>query len=195
MKIHIICVAYERYVQLEILIRSFILQSNPNWMLYIIYDGPVPAEINSIINPLLIDTRIVFYNSPVRNQHYGHPNRSSMLETIETEPGDFILMTNDDNYYIPRFIEFFLAVVDRHVGIIYCNTIHSHLDYRIQISELVENGIDMGAFAVRADIAKQTGFNYNCFSADGKYAGECLITCKANGLKAVKINKCLFIHN
>ena len=199
MKIHIICVAYERPIPLQILIGSFIVQTNPNWVLHIVYDGPAPQEILDIVALFTKDKRVRFYESPERYQNYGHPNRKTMLQTIVTEPGDFILMTNDDNYYVPVFVEYMIAVrrqrSGQRAGIIYCNTVHSHAGYDVHNSELHENCIDMGAFMVREDIAKITGFNHIHFSADGTYAEECMRTCLKNRLKAVKINKPLFIHN
>ena len=194
LNIHVIMVAYERYIPLEIAIRSFLIQSSPNWVLHIVYDGKAPQRILDIIS-LVEDKRIHFYESEERYQNYGHPNRKTMLQTIETNPGDFILMTNDDNYYVPVFVEYMLNAVRARIGIIYCNTVHSHMGYDIHYSELREQGIDMGAFMVREDIAKQTGFNHIHFSADGAYAGECLQTCIRYRLKTVKVNKALFIHN
>ena len=117
-----------------------------------------------------------------------------MLQSIETTTGDYILLSNDDNYYVPRFVEFMLKNTTGN-GIIYCDTVHSHMEYGYHVSDLKENFIDIGAFIVREDIAKKTGFNYDHFSADGVYAEECYANCKRKGLKALKINKPLFIHN
>jgi len=192
MKLQIICVAYERVNSLVILQRCFIEQSNPNWVLHIVYDGPAPDKIKDVI---VNDERIHFWESPERYENYGHPNRRTTLQTIETETGDFILMTNDDNYYVPMFVEYMLQVANRRIGMVYCDTVHSHAAYDINYSELRENCIDMGAFIVREDIAKQTGFNHDHFSADGMYCEECLKTCHRRRLKAFKIHKCLFIHN
>lgn len=197
--LHVIAVAYERYAPLEILIRSFIVQTNPNWVLHIVYDGPAPQGILDIVAPFLDGTkkdgRVHFYQSPERYQKYGHPNRRTMLQTIETAANDFILMTNDDNIHIMKSVEFILNKVKPHVGIIYWDTVHSHANYDIHISELRENCIDMAAFAVRADVAKGVGFNHDHFSADGVYAEECNRACQIRNLKAVKIKKCLLIHN
>jgi hypothetical protein len=199
MKIEIIMVAYERYEELEIAIRCFRIQTNPNWVLHIVYDGKAPQGIINIVAPYLngdrADSRIHFYESPERYQNYGHPNRRAMLQAIECNPNDFILMTNEDNYYVPRFVEFMLKAADPKTGIIYCNTVHSHFEYNLNSSELHENSIDMGAFMVRADAAKSTGFNHDHFSADGTYAEECVRTCQHRGLKMIKVHKPLFIHN
>jgi GT2 family glycosyltransferase len=199
MKVHIICVAYERYEPLEILIKSFRVQTNPDWVLHIIYDGPAPEAIKEIIRPykegIYKDERVRFYQSEERYQKYGHPNRRIMLQSIITEPGDFILMSNDDNYYTPRFIEFMTAGIRSNTGMVYCDTVHSHMDYSVHISELKENFIDIGAFMVRAELAKITGFNHDHFSADGRYAEECLGMCRAKGFIALKVQKPLFVHN
>ena len=199
MRIHVIAVAYQRPIQLQILIGSFIVQTNPNWILHIIYDGVAPKEVLNVVEPFLIgihkDNRVHFYESPERYENYGHPNRKTMLETIQTESNDFILMTNDDNYYVPVFIEYMIKAIDKHIGIVMCNTVHSHAQYDVHNSQLYENGIDMGAFIVKANIAKETGFNHIHFSADGIYAEECHRTCVRYRMKVVKINKPLFIHN
>jgi hypothetical protein len=195
MKLHVIIVAYERYIPLEIMIKCFQVQTSPDWVLHIVYDGPAPQGILDIINPVLKDERIHFYESPERYQKYGHPNRKTMLETLKCDPKDFILLTNDDNFYVPRFVEFMLKEVKYNIGLVYCDTVHSHMEYRLHVSELKENFIDLGAFIVRADIAKMTGFNHDHFSADGVYAEECVRTCNLKRLKTVKINKPLFVHN
>jgi len=193
--LQIICVAYNRYIPLEILCKCFQVQTNPNWVLHVVYDGKAPDDIIELINPLLKDSRIHFYQSPERYQNYGHPNRKTMLEALECNPKDFIWMQNDDNYVIPKSVEFIINEIKWNTGIIYWNTLHSYMDYDVHKSELKENSIDMAAFAVRADIAKMTGFNHLHLSADGAYAEECLSTCTVKRLKTVKINKCLTIHN
>lgn len=199
MKIHCIIVAYERYYPLDIMIRCFLVQTNPNWVLHIVYDGPAPAGILELVDPFLSgakkDERIHFYQTSQRYQNYGHPNRRSMIQSVVCEPNDFLLLTNDDNYYVPRFVEFMLKEADNRTGIIFCDTVHSHMEYNLHVSQLRENFIDIGAFIVRADVAKATGFNHDHFSADGVYAEECHRTCNARGLKVVKIAKPLFIHN
>jgi len=197
--IQIICVAYERPVELQTLINSFILQTDGRWVLHVVYDGAAPPHILEIIEPFISgsrkDSRIHFYQSPERYQKYGHPNRRTMLQSIECHHNDFILMTNDDNYYVPRFVEFMLKAITFNTGLVYCDTVHSHMEYGYHVSQLAENFIDMGAFIVRSNIAKGTGFNHDHFSADGVYAEECMRTCERKRLKAVKINKPLFIHN
>lgn len=192
-KIHVICVAYDRDISLRILIDSFIVQTYPNWVLYVIYDGEIPIKVQKIRDSYM-DYRIKFINTDTRNGNYGHPNRKYCLELLP-ENNDFVLMTNDDNYYTPKFLEYMVKEVNGEIGMIYCDTVHSHYLYNVHTSCLKEQCIDMGAFMVRLDIAKKTGFNHVHFSADGKYAEECKKACVDANLRTIHVPKPIFVHN
>lgn len=199
-KLHVIVATYEQYEYLEILIKCFIIQTNPNWVLHVVYDGPVPRGVWDIINPFLIkgkryDERVHFYETPERLQQYGHPNRKAFLQSIKTDPDDFILITNGDNYYVPIFVEEFLAQCTTNTGFVFCDTLHSYMRYAVLKTILAENHIDLGSFIVRADVAKTVGFNHMHLSADGRYAVECANYCRAKKLRVVQIGKPLFVHN
>jgi hypothetical protein len=199
MKLHVIVVAYERPIELRILIDCFLTQTNQSWEIDIVHDGPASKKVWETID-LYKDKRIRFWESEKRyhtkeQPTWGHPNRKALLEKIKGNKDDYVLITNDDNYYIPKFIEYFFDKANNDVGIIYCDTVHSHSNYAINYSKLQEHCIDMGAFIVKFDIAKETGFNHTCFSADGKYAEECNANRISKGLKAIYINKTLFVHN
>ena len=193
MKLHVICVAYKRIIPLRVLVDSFLLQTNPNWILYVVHDGKMPNGVKDV-SKLYTDDRISFIETDKRKGFYGHINRRMMLDTLPS-CDDYVLMTNDDNYYTPMFVEFILEAGGEDVGVIYCDTIHSHFQYDYHKSSLRQNGIDMGAFIVKLDVAKCTGFNNLDYSADGIFAGDCLETCNENGLKTTHIKKGLFIHN
>lgn len=194
MKLKVICVAYERPIQLTSLIGCFIVQTNPNWELYIIYDGPVP---DSIIKAKGVhqDKRVFFTNSPTRNEKWGHPNRRDALDSLPGEDCDYVLITNDDNYYVPTFVEQMLRNSNDGIGMAYCDTIHSYQYHNLVQSFPVECGIDMGAFIVRYNIAKGTRFKYDHFSADGAYCEECRKVCSAQGYNIIQVPRPLFVHN
>ena len=195
-KLIVISVAYGRTIWLRSMIDSFLLQTRKDWELHIVYDGPAPEKVLDIMKtPEFKDPRIHFYESPERYERYGHPNRRAALREVKCNPHDWILLTNDDNFYTCKFWEYMSREIKAKVGMILCNTIHSHMDYNVHDSQIYECGIDMGAFLVRADIAQKVGFNHDHFSADGVYAVECHEECKRKGLIAVKVPKCLFIHN
>lgn len=193
--LHVIVVAYCRAIPLRILIDCFLVQTNPNWILHIVHDGPAPQEVKDVI-ALYNDPRILYFETPSVNGYYGHPNRGLILKQLTLNHRDCVLMTNDDNYYVPKFVEYILKEYRKEdVGFVYCNTVHSYYEYNLLISEIAENHIDMGSFVVKLDIAKRIGFHHIHLSADGTYAVECANYCRLRRLRIIHIAKPIFIHN
>lgn len=193
MKLYVICVAYHRAIPMRILVDSFLLQTNPNWVLYVVHDHVMPRNVRDIAD-WYCDDRVTFIETKKRLGCYGHPNRKIMLETLPV-CDDYVLMTNDDNYYPPVFVEYMLDQCTQTTGMVYCDVLHSHFAYDYHISTPRENHIDMGSFIVRLDVAKTVGFHDVTFSADGKYAEACKDYCDKNDLNVVHIQKSLFVHN
>jgi hypothetical protein len=171
------------------------VQTNPNWQLHIIHDGPALTDVKQVIKLYKHESRVHYEETFKRNACWGHPNRKMMLEKIQTADGDFILMTNDDNYYVPVFVEYFLNKCSTNAGMGYCNTIHNYMKYSVLYTRVKENYIDMGSFIVRADIAKSIGFKHMHEQADGRYAEECAASCLEKHLSVMYIDKPLFVHN
>lgn len=194
-KLIIICTALNRPIELRHMIDSILLQTSKDWILHIIHDGPPPKEITKVMS-LYDDERIKFTSTPQINGKWGHPNRKLMLRTVQANSDDYILITNEDNYHMPVFVEYFLKQTKAGgVGFVYCDTVHSYMGYEILKTKPVENLIDMGSFIVRADIAKSVGFNHEHLSADGRYAMECARICRRKLLRILYIPKAIFVHN
>jgi hypothetical protein len=193
--LHVIITVFGRAITLRRLIDCFVLQTNPNWVLHIIHDGPPPREIPAVMS-LYHDFRIQYEETPQVNGNWGHPNRQIMLHKMVLNHRDFVLMTNDDNMYVPSFVGEFLkkARNGENVGMVYCDTMHSYMEYEILKTQLKENLIDMGSFIVRVDVAKKVGFTHIHFSADGTYAVNCAAQCRSGRLACLYIPKPLFIH-
>jgi hypothetical protein len=193
--LHVIVTVFNRNMPLRTLVDSFLLQTCQQWQMHIIHDGPAPQSVRDVVNSYN-DPRIDYYETPAVNGCWGHPNRKIALRQLSINHRDFVLITNDDNYYVPKFVEYFMKECKKeNVGIIYCNTLHSYLDYNVLNTEIRENLIDMGSFIVRLDVAHKVGFNHEHFSADGTYAVACANYCRVRKFKIVYIPKCLFIHN
>lgn len=195
--IHVICVAYHRAIPLRILIDSFITQTDPRWRLYIVHDGPAPEKVKNVIGQYQ-DPRIRFQETEEVNGYWGHPNRRKMLEKLVFNHTDYLLMTNDDNYYVPIFVEMMLGRTQNSLGrtgMVYCDTVHNYTKYDVLKTRMRTGFVDMGSFITRLDIAKKIGFKYNVVEADGKFAEECASHCHKLRLDVRYIPKCLFIHN
>ena len=193
--IKIIVVAFKRALNLRILIDCFLTQTEKRWEMHIIHDGPPPPDVEEVI-AMYKDPRINFTFTEKVNGHWGHPNRNIVLRTFNLTRHEFVLMTNDDNYYVPDFVRMFLREGRANdVGFVYCDTVHSYHKYSVMKTEVRENHIDMGSFMVRMDVAKKIGFNHLHLSADGTYAVECANYCRLRHLRLVHVAKPLFVHN
>lgn len=194
MKIHVICTVFQRVMPIGRLIYDFLLQTNPNWTLNIIHDGPAYQDLVLLVESFK-DPRITFQSTPQVNGFWGFPNRRKMIQEIQGEPTDYILCTNDDNQYLQVFAEYFINQCNSDVGMVYCNTLHSYMAYDVLHTEVRSHHIDMGSFIVRMDVAKKVGINHQHEQADGSYAEECATECTGRGLRIVQINKALYVHN
>jgi len=202
MKLHVIVIAYNRPVPLRILVDSFIVQHSLNpavsvdWDMVIVHDGPASEEVLNTVALYENNPKISFIATEKRAGNSGYANRRDWLQKIKGEQDDFVLITNDDNYYVPRFIElFFEEAVKGRVGMIYCDFPHWNFYYDVLISKVKVNYIDMGAFIVNVHIAKKVGFVHDVPGADGMFAEECAAKCAEEQYNIVKINKPLFVHN
>jgi glycosyltransferase involved in cell wall biosynthesis len=194
MKLHVICAAYKRAIPLRILIDSFLVQTNPNWMLYVIHDGKMPTDVLGIIKQYN-DERISFEYTKTRTAHSGFINRDMMIKKTVGADEDFVMSTNDDNYYPPTFVDEMLKLITPTAGIIYCNMIHSHFGYTVLSTILQVYYIDLGAFAVRLPLAKKVGIKASSDIADGLFAQDCLNECNKVGMTTHKTEKIIFVHN
>ena len=217
MKLHVITTAFRRPIELIRLCYDFILQSNPNWEMRIIHDGPPPVGLEEFVESLS-DKRIELDYTKVINGFWGHVNRRMMLQETEGDSLDYVLITNDDNQYIQVFWDEFAKVGGVDVGFIYCDMLHNYWwcandrcdqdlwdksgkrkrnvgSYNLMRTALSVGRLDMGCFVVRLHIARAVGFNHIVNEADGIYPEDCAAECRRRGLRIVKINKPLFIHN
>ena len=195
--LNVICTVYQRVEPIKILIGSFLVQSSSKWKLYIIHDGPAPEKLKEYMAQYKNNNFIEFTETEKVNGYWGHPNRNIMLRKMILNHSDFLLITNDDNYYVPKFVEYFLLSASRgpKTGMVYCDMIHSHLEYGVLKSRIEIGFVDMGSFIVRIDVAKKVGFKYINMAADGQFAIDCHKLCRKMKLRVNYIEKPLFVHN
>lgn len=193
--VDIIAVTYGQNKILKCFINSIKSQTNNNWRLVIIHDGPNLILHNELKNEgYLNSTQIEFIEHPVRTEYYGHLLRKWSLENVIKN--EYVLLTNGDNYYTPNMIE---EVSKRSEDLIYFDLVHSHKTpynsnkstYGYMNSELVSSRVDMGNVVIKSEIAKKVGFNSTDFSADWNYFNEVLKLSPTT----FKIDKVLFVHN
>jgi hypothetical protein len=117
--------------------------------------------------------------------------------------GEFLLITNGDNYYSPRFFEFAFEAIDSQLlDIVIWDMVHSHSKPgRTQNPANcpfsvypVRYYIDIGSLMVKSSIAKQTGFRDKSFAGDATFLEDVLNLPSAR-LRIGKIQKTLMMHN
>ena len=199
--ISIICVTYNQMGALKILVQSILNQTAPNWTLTVVHDGPSP-EFDRFMQAYAAesDGRISFFSTSTRYNDYGHTLRDQALIDIA---GDYVLITNGDNYYVPILIEALSkAVLTNDPDVVMFDMIHSHdrpgdrpqPAYCLFKTEYSRNNIDIGSAIVRRSLAQQVGFRDKTFCGDATYF-EDVLRLRGGCLKIVKLNHVLLVHN
>ena len=199
--ITVIVVAYKRYNHIPIMIHSFLTQTNPNWKMVILHDGP-DEEHTNIVQPYLEKhSNIEYHQSKERYNDWGHSLREWGINEFVDTP--WTLITNDDNYYVPTFLDECYSVisdqnnaefimVDCLMNTVVSNAVNQN-KYQVQYTFPKTTLIDMGSFIVKQDILKTVGFKSKTFSADGVLVDSIIDTYP--DLNCYKINQALFVHN
>lgn len=189
MKIEFIIPTYDRDYPLTCMLSSLLSQTTPDWCAHIIIDDEYSERFTHLGSYNYDDERIRYTFLGKRYNDWGHTPREMGKQLSEA---DYILMTNDDNYYTPNFVEEFVKASETAPGIVYWDMIHSHYNYSYFKCVPAYNQIDMGAFAVRRDIAQSIKMN-TTYAADGEYIED--IKKKYPNERMIKIDKVLFVHN
>jgi glycosyltransferase involved in cell wall biosynthesis len=194
-KLSIICVAYKRYHAIKVLIECLLCQTNPDWELLIIHDGEDTEHYNIVFPYTEQYANIKYWQTPIRYNDFGHTLRDLGIQQVT---GDYILITNDDNYYVPKFVELML---EPQADFIYCDMVHNHNrpesssggTYGFFKTHPAYCQIDIGCFIIKREIAQAVGFKHRINEADGLFVEDILRTYP--NLKIVKIPKVLYVHN
>jgi hypothetical protein len=96
-------------------------------------------------------------------------------------------MSNDDNYYVPGYIEQMLHALDNPADIALCQLLHSHSGWQVD-----PPGNDLGAWIARASLVRRVPWTGHDFSSDRDYL-EALLA-RAEG-RVATVERPLFVHN
>lgn len=183
-----VATAYKETIDSYQFMSSLILQTNPNWKCIIYCDEP-NEYIKNTVN-FFNDKRFTYYENSNPKKWWGHYNRHySLYNLVDSE---FIIQTSIQDYYTPNTVDV-IAHYTQNFDFIYFNCIHNHVNYDVLNSQPMIAKIDWGSFAIRTNIAKEVGYNHIEDSlGDGKFVEDCF---RYRGLRHIKINKILTIHN
>ena len=196
----IVCVAYQRYEKIPVLLHCLLAQTVQNFKLLILHDGydqkmdVLLAEYKSRY-PEFLD----YAFTQERHNDYGHSLREIGIQMVQTP---FLLLTNDDNYYCPIFVEkMLLALREHQADLVLCDMIHSHNNpgghiqppYSLLKTAPEPGSIDIGCFIVKTALAKEVGFRDKGHDGDATFFLDLLRTNPS--ARIAKVNQVLFVHN
>lgn len=201
-KIHVIAVAFEKLDELKVFVQSWINQTKDNWILTVIHDGP-NEEFSSIMSGYKDEcsARIEYVCTEKRFNDYGHSLRDIGLKNIK---GEYVLLTNADNYFIPRAIEFINEVIfERQPEVVIFDMVHSHdrpggrniPAYSFFETKLERFSIDISSAIVKANLAEKAGFRDKTHDGDASYFEDVMKLKFPDGISYAKISRVLFVHN
>ncbi len=201
-KIHVIAVTYERFGEMRVFVQSMLNQTFQNWSLTIIHDGPSDS-FELIMEEYLQSTssKIEYFATDFRYNDYGHSLREIGLKNIK---GDYVLLTNADNYFIPKAIEFITSAINQSsADVVLFDMVHSHEKpggrlyppYSYFQTSYHRGSIDISAAVVKKDLAERAGFRDKTHDGDATYFEDILAVSGEGGLKLSKVPSILFVHN
>jgi len=191
-KIEFIIPTYNRPDFLMCTINSIMAQRSDQWKIHVVADCPPAGTLDKIMKYFKDDERIEFTILPERYNDWGHTPRNYGLQ-LATE--DWVVMTGEDNYYMPVFVDHFLDAVTPKANFVYCNMIHNWTNYQYYSIDCQPSWgkIDIGNFMVKRENAQQMSLNVKNEQADGVFVEEYLK--KFTEGEVVKVNKTLYVHN
>jgi len=195
-------VSYQRVAALTCLLNSLVLQTAQNFDVCITHDGFDPDTLHMVhtwAKHNQINTTLKFTSH--RHRMWGHPMRAQVIEECAHE---YILLTNDDNYYVPWFTQIMMNTMHtQQVDMVMCDMIHSHSNpglrqqppYNLFVTEPKCMNCDIGCFIIKSHLAQQVGFD-NCEIswADGLFMDK-IMQLNDPPIKWAKVPQVLFVHN
>ena len=196
-KFSFIIPCWEQTNLLKCLLQSIWCQTYTNWEVILVHDGPNPSH-EKALGDLIGNSRFKYTNTEVRYGYWGHYGREVGTRLVT---GDWIIHTNDDNYFMPILLEEINSAITRdpEINFVYWEMIlgkyvneHSHnkKDYGHFIPKVQHSYMDWGQFATKSEVIKKYSINKHEAAADGT-----LVENMKHELNPVFIDKCLFVHN
>lgn len=188
--------------QINVLVNSLFCQTDPNWILYIVHDGP-NTEVRGWVEGFG-DPRVLYRETPTRLGFWGHYGRRQVLEEITTE---YVTWGNADNYYTPVYVQWMKEVADqKNLHILITNIVHHYPmvniptdpPYSVLDARFGLNGVDFISFIMKTEVAKKVGILHPEYSGcDGMLVEDTKAFFAKSGeeLRWHKISSVLAVQN
>jgi GT2 family glycosyltransferase len=196
MRIEFVIPTYERTDHLMTILSSLVAQTNPNWTAHVVIDKPFGEDVLEKLAKIAIyyenEGRIKF---TLLDKHYGdwgHTPRNYGLKSCNQE---WIVMTGEDNYYVPVFVDEMLKVTDDDTHFVFCDFVINGTDNEyLPVPSKIELGrIDIGCYMTRTFNSKKMELDVTRPDSDFSFVEEYLYRFHEGKIK--KVEKILYVHN
>ncbi len=167
--------------RLHLFLLSMRRQRYENWEVVAVTDGPNPKAVELVRS--IGDQRITVIETAESLGRWGHPHRQIGIDACR---GEFIGMSNDDNYYVPGHLEQMMNVAGN-ADLILCRCLHSYFGW-----SMMDEGMDLGAWIARAALIRRLPWTGTEYTSDLKYLKQ--LKALAAG-RIAEVKRPLFIHN
>lgn len=158
-------------------------QRYDNWELVFVTDGPNPGARDLVEGAA--DARVRLVETAEALGRWGHPHRR---RGIEASTGELIGLSNDDNYYVPGYLEQMVGALEgADAELVMCQMLHSYWGWRI-----VPAGHDVGSWIARRGLVERTPWDGDDFFYDARYVAQLRNNA---GARIAVIERPLFVHN
>jgi hypothetical protein len=158
-------------------------QRYENWELLFVTDGPNAAAREVVDGAADPRVRLVETETPFGR--WGHPHRQRGIDACT---GELIGLSNDDNYYVPGYLEQMVNALEKEgADLALCAMLHSYWGWRP-----IPAGHDLGSWIARRELVRRTPWQGDDFLYDARYIE--MLKRGAAGRTAV-VDRPLFIHN
>jgi hypothetical protein len=168
--------------RLKLFILSMQRQRYENWEMVAVTDGPNEPAARLIAETN--DPRIRLIETEKRLGRWGHPYRQRGLDACR---GAFIGMSNDDNYYVPGYIEQMVNALGSTADVALCQVLHSNAGWQVD-----PPGNDLGAWIARASLIQKIPWTGQDYNSDQLYLKSLLALSPG---RVATVARPLFVHN
>lgn len=189
MAIEFVIPTWQRPNELKVMLSCLQAQTNPNWSAHVIIDG-LTNDYFEVKDIYQNEPRVKFSHVNGPNNDWGHTARNYGLQKCKEE---WVVMTGDDNYYMPIFVDNFLKAANNKTHFVYCDMVHNNYNYQPIKCSVSYAKIDIGNFMSKTDYAKTIELDTTDYNADWKWIEKYISKYKYNNV--IKIDKVLYVHN
>jgi predicted protein tyrosine phosphatase len=158
-------------------------QRYDNWELIFVTDGPNPGAYRIVEEAR--DARVRLLETAKSLGLWGHPYRQLGMDACR---GELIGISNDDNYYVPGYLEQMVNALQRQdAELALCGALHNYWGWRP-----IEPGRDLGSWLARASLVRRSPWTGEDFFSDVDYIA--LLEKNAAG-RVVMVDRPLLVHN